>query len=327
MINIIPLYNRISIFTVMLALLLQSTISFAEISGTEILSLLKEKDRESSVAGYKVSFVITTQDNQFRDPNQGMVFKECEATWAKEGCFAMKITYHYEHPPVFGPLGSRRYEPIDYDKDGNLIVWRSLEKHIFFGPDRNEEIEKIQSFFVDPNGMLVNKGGTQTKLFRYPIGNTNHMFEFNQFALAVGRGFSKQLKTVTSVKSLSSGLMEVISHGSRDPRFQGTWELTIDSNSNYLVRKAIYTPNGRGSPTIVVTSTGVIAESGATLAKYGTFKYSNLIELSVEVTDISKVVDPNKLYEEVLSRLNSPLPIGASIFDMRGEKPIRTTVE
>ena len=328
MVNIISLYNRILIFIVMLALLFQSTFSFAEVSGTEIINILKEKDREFGIAGYKVSFVITTQYNQFDDPKQGMVFKECEAVWAQEDCFAMKIIYHYEHPPVFGPLGFRRYEPIDYDKEGNLIVWRSLEKYILFTPDRNETIERIKSFYVDPNGILVNKGGMQTKLFRYPIGSTNHMFEFNQFELAVGRGFSKQLKSVTPVKSLSSGLMEVTSQGSYGPGIpQGHWELTLDPNSSFLVKKATFTPEGVDKPTVQVTSSGIMKKDELTIAKYGTFKYSDLLEIDVEVTDISKVVGENELYEEVLYYLNSPLPQGSDITDFRGDKLVRTTVE
>ena len=320
-------FGNVSIFFVIGAFLFQSATLFAEISGTEFLNLLNEKDQKTSGTGYKISFVMATQDNQFKDPNQGMVLKDCEATWAEKGSFAMEITYHYEHPPVFGPLGFRRYEPIDYDKDGNLIVWRSLEKHIFFGADRNEVIERIQSFYVDRNGTLVNKGGTQTTVFLFPLGNINHMFEFNQFELAVGRGFSKHLKTVTSIKSLSSGLMKVISHGSHGSGLKGNWELILDPNSDWLVREATLTTDGHKKPKIVISSSGVIVKDELKMAKYGTFRYSNLLELSVEVTDISKVVGTNTLNEEVLSRLNSPMPPGSVIMDMRGEKPVITTVK
>ena len=321
MVNIISLYNGISIFTIILALLLQSNISFAEISGTEILNLLKEKDRESCVAGYKVSFVIT-QDNQFRDPNQGLVFKYCEATWTERGSFAMKITYHYEHPPVFGPLGLHHYQPIDYDKEGNLIVWRSLEKYILFASDRNETIEKIQSFYVDTNGRLVDKGSSKTLLDRFPIGSRTHMYEFNQFKLATGQGFSGYIAAIKSVNSLPSSLTGVTSQGSFGPSIsQGTWELTLDPNSDFLVREATFTPDGADKSTVQIKSSGIVKKDELTIAKYGTFKYSDLLEINVEVADISKVDGANTLYEEILSCMNGPLPARSKIIDWRGEKP------
>ena len=52
----------------------------AEISGVELLNSLREKDQISTTAGYKISFVAATQDNQFNDPNQGMVFRNFSLT-------------------------------------------------------------------------------------------------------------------------------------------------------------------------------------------------------------------------------------------------------
>ena len=114
------------------------------------------------------------------------------------------------------------------------------------------------------------------------------------------------------------------SHGSGP---QGKWELTIDPNSDWLVREATFTRDGTNTSIIIVTSGGIMAKEGLKIAKYGTFKFSNLPELFVEVTDISKVVGPNRLYEEVFSHLNSPLPPGSDIVDFRGKVPLMTTVK
>jgi len=306
-------------------LLSPSTILCAPLSGLELKNLLTEKDQIFNSAGCKISFVITTQDNQFNDPNQGMVFRDCEATWTDQ-TFAMKITNHYEHPPVFASPGSRGYRPFDYD-DGNLIVWRSLEKYILSATDRNDTIEKVKVFFVNPNGEILNKGGSNTLLHRFPVGSPDNMYQFNQFRLAAGRGFSKHLGTVTSVKSLTSGLMKITSQGSHGSALQGRWELTMDPNSDYLIREATLTMDGMDRPSIVTTSSGIVEKDGIKLAKYGTYRSASGFELSVEVTGISKVVGDNKLYEEVLSHLNSPLPPGSQIMDRRGEKPVRTTVK
>ena len=320
-------FKRLWLFVVIAILLFPSTMLVAEISEAELLNLLSKKDLTFNTPGYKTSFQMAKQANLF-DPNQGMVFMDCEVTWITDGTFAMKIKYYYEHPPVFVQLGSGDYRPPDYDEEGNLIVWRSLEKYIVFAPDRNETIEKIKSFFVDPNGKLVNKGGTQTILHRYPPGDRGYTFEFNQFQLATGRGISRRLGAVMSVKSLSSDLIKATAKGSYGSGIPlGTWELTLDPNSDYLVRRATFTPVGADRPTVAVTSSGIMMKDGLKIAKYGTFKFSNLLELSVQVTGISKVLGPNKLYEEVLSHLNSPLPPGSDITDFRGKKPVITTVE
>lgn len=312
-------------------LLFQPTMLGTEISGTELLNLLSQRDRVFNSTGYKISFVITTDNNQFNDPNQGMVFMDCTVTRAEEG-HAMKIVNHYEHPPVFavrtkpGDGSHHDYRAFDYNADGNLIVWRTLEKYILSTPDRNDTLEKVRVFFVDPNGQIA-ETDDNLKLHRWPIGSLDSMYEFRQFQLATGRGFSKRLGAVTSVRTLSSGLTKVTSlplHGSGP---EGSWELTIDPNSDYLVREATFTPDGADKPTIEVTSTGVISKDGIKIAKNGVYKSSSGLELSIEVNDISKVVATNRLYEEVRSYLDGPLPSGAGIIDLRGEKPVRTTVK
>jgi len=320
------LFKKVWIFVAIPILLFPSMVLHAEISGTELLNLLREKDQISNTAGYIVSFVMVRNAKMF-DPDQGLVFMNCQVTWTKES-FAMKITYHYEHPPVFAPIGTRNYKAFDYDREGNLIVWRSLENYVVFAPDRNDKVEKIKAFFVDPNGILVDKGGTQTILQRFPAGNRDSIYEFDQFQLAAGRGFSRHLGNVTSVKTLTSGLMKTTSQGSfGGPSLQGTWELAVDPNSDYLAREAVFTIEGMDRPSQVTTSSSVVAKDEIRLARSGTYKYSNILELSIEVTDISKVVGENKLYNEVLSHLNSPLPSGSEIMDHRGEKPVVTTVE
>ncbi len=323
MFNKNPSFKITCIFTLITALLFPSTALLAEISGVELLNLLSDRDQIYSTDGRRISFMVATQDNQFYDPNQGMVVRNCEATWTKEA-FAMKITNNYEHPPVFAPLGSRGYQTYDYYK-GNLIVWRTLEEYIFSSPDRNDTISKLRSFLVDPNGQIMETSDS-TLLYRYPIDKPFSLYQFKYYQVPTGRGFSRHLGNVTSVKALTSGLMKTTSQGSFGPGLQGTWELTVDPNSDYLVREAIFTMEGEHKPTKVITCSGVMMKDGVRLAKYGVYRTSTS-ELSIEVTDISKVVGANALYEEVLLYLNRPLPPGSSILDLQGEKPIRTTVK
>jgi hypothetical protein len=139
----------------------------------------------------------------------------------------------------------------------------------------------------------------------------------------MGRGYSNEIQNITSTKNISSGMMQITA--SKNDKH--IWELTIDPNSDYLVRKAILKREGMTEPMIIITSEGTITKYGITLGKHGTYKYSGSPVVEFEVTDISQISGHNKHYEDVLSLLNSPLPRGSSIVDLRGEKPVRSMVE
>lgn len=313
-----------TLIRVVILLLLPPTRLPGQIGGEELLKVLREKDQISHSGGYKISFVLAGL-NPFKDPNQGMVFKDCTATWTGEGSFAMKVKCYYEDPPVYRSPGSAYDARYGYDRNGNYIVWRSLEEHIISTDDRNDMMQKSRAHSIDPNDRIV-ETGDNVLLYRYPIDKPYSMYQFNQYEMGMGRGFSRQLGTVKSTKLLSSGLLKVTSQGSYGGGFQGTWELTVDPNSDLLVRKAVFTPKGADKPITEVTTIGVVTKDGLTMAKHGVLKYTDFLELSIEVTAISKVVGPNDFYAEVFTNVTKPLPIGAVIMDFRGKEPIRTTV-
>lgn len=309
---------------VVILLLLPPTTLIGQIGGEELASLLRQKDQLYHSGGYKVSFVVAGP-NPFKDPNQGMVIKDCTATCTAEGSFAMKVTFYYEHPPVYLSPGSAYYARYGYDRNGNYIVWRSLEEQILSTHDRNDTIQKLRAHSIDPNNQIV-ETGDNVLLYRFPIDKPYRMYQFNQYEMGMGRGFSRHLGAVKSTKLLSSGLLRVASEGSYGGGFQGTWELTLDPNSDSLVRKAVFTPKGADKPITEVTTSGVVTRDGLTMAKYGVLKHTGFVELSIEVTGIYKVVGPNHFYAEVFTNVTKPLPIGAVIMDFRGKEPVRTTV-
>lgn len=309
-------------------LILQVPVLLGQIDQEELRSILTETDqqqRDISV-GYKVSFVMTTRATSF-DPNQGKCFMDCSFA-RNDDSFAMKIIYDYEKPPVFVPLNSRRYQPFDYDEQGRLIVWRPVEKYTLLGPDRNEVIEKSNVFYADPDGKTVVLGYDYTILSKFPLASRDSIFQYSLFELTVGRGFAKHLDSITSTKSLSSGLLEINAQGSFGSGLSGHWKLTVDPNANYLVREATFTADGQVEPTIEVTSTGIITKDGLKYAKIGEFISAPDLEISVEADVISKMVAPNELYQLVLGKINANLPPGKSeIVDFRGEVITRTSVK
>lgn len=320
------LFNSVLV-SVMTGILVSAPTSLrAEVRGTDLLKLLREKGQLAKSNSFKTSFLMSTDARLFH-PEQGVVVMDCNATWTPDGSFAMKAVYYYEKEiPVYVPPESGRYKSIEYDGDGNLIVRRILQRYFLSSPDRDETLEKIKSFFVSSDGKLTGKGGSNTILHRYPAGSPETTFRLTQFELATGIGFSKYLSTPKAVKSLSSGLIELTAEGLFG-QGKGTWKLTLDPNSVYLVREAVFTGEVANRDLIVVASSGSVSNDGLMLAKHGMLKYADLLELNVEVRSIYKVTDQNHLFREVLFLLDSPLPAGATIYDLRGEKPVVTTVD
>jgi hypothetical protein len=308
--------------------LFSSEILFAEISRPELLNLMSQKDQESNYAGYIVSFVATMPSTMppLYDPNQGLVDIEHEFTYTGSA-FAMKKTYNYEHPPVFASPASGYYQSLDYDKKGRLIVWRPMKMYILSNDERNDLFEERAVFLVDPNG-LIERVACGPALQRYPVDMPYNMHQFQVFKNAMGLGFSRDLGTIKSANTLSTGQMEVVSRGSYGSALPGTWELTIDPDSGHIVRNAVFKTDFLNRPSLVVTTSGIISKDNIKLAKNGSFHHlGSHYKANIEVTGISKVVGSNPLYDEVVSQINSPLPPGAQIADCRTEETIITTIE
>jgi len=136
------------------------------------------------------------------------------------------------------------------------------------------------------------------------------------------------LDTISSVNTLSTGQMKLISRGSYGPTLPGTWELTIDPHADYIIREAIFKTDSLKRTILIVNTSGIISKDDIKLAKNGFFhSVGTHYEADIEVIDITKVIASNPLYEEVVSRVTSPLPRGAQIADCRGKETILTTVE
>ena len=296
------------------------------IDGEKVKDTLLELDKKSNLADYKVLFVATRTDNPFNDPNQGVVFEDCEATWTPEGNFAMKVTLRYEHPPVFGHVRSNNYLPVDYDKKEDLVVWRAIREYVLCTSDRNDLITKYKIFTVNSGGKVTEKG-TNVILTQFPVDKPYSVYQFKYYRLPMGRGFSSYLTTIETSEALPSGFLRLKSNGSCGPGFQGKWEVAVDPGADHLVREAFFTRDSESKPMEVVTTSGIVKQDGITFAKNGVYKSISGFELSVEVTGLSKITETNVLYDEVVSELNKKLPHGASIVDMRGDKTIRKTVE
>jgi hypothetical protein len=286
-----------------------------------LLSTLKERDSGLISQPYSVSFSAQKQANT-HDLDQSAVFMDCSAAQDELGILATKIVYHYEKDPVFIPLGSRGYNGDYYA--GNLIVWRTTTKYSLSSRQQDTEIERLQCFLVDPNNK-AKLMGENTLVFRRPIGSGDSTREFRQFQLAIGWGYSKHLARSVSTQSVD-GLVKMTAEGSYGTGSEGTWELSLDPNSAYLVRGASFQRSGANKPSITITNTGTFSKGTLKIARRGTFESVIGLKLFVEITDLATDASAAKrLIDEVGAVVNVPAPKGASILDLRGPRPVRTT--
>jgi len=299
--------------------LFQQVVLCAEVNSIELKKIINKKD-QSCQLGYKICFLITTNDNPYKDTEQGMIFMNCESTWTEKGYFATKLIYDYEHPPVFAAPKSKNYRQFDYDEHGNLVVWRTLEEYALATPVRNDVIKKVRVFFVDPNNKIINTGDNII-MSRFPIDKPYNLHQFKYYLLSFGRGFSGYMDNIKSIKNQKFGKLEVLS----EDYAAGKWEFIIEPNSDYLVRKAVFTGSINRNSTVEIITSGILENDGVKFAKYGQIKHHG-IESSLEIINVNKIKNNNKLYEEVNSRMSEKLPKGASIVDMRDEKPTQKSI-
>jgi hypothetical protein len=303
------------------------SVTLAEDStGTVLTELLQQKDRLLSNTNNGFRFIMTTQNNQFQDANQGLVVIDCRVARRQDGSCALKAVYNYEHPPIFAARGTRGYEGYDYDANGNLIIWRNIEKYVLSSANRNDTLDKTRVYFVDPNGVIV-KTGDNTQLHRFALGDSNNLYMVNQFMFAVGRGFGKDLLDVKSSQNLPSGLIKLTSEGSYGGSISGRWVLTMTPEPDTIIRTAQFTPIGAIAPTVEITTVGTIGEVPMKIARSGTLRYSERSEIAVEVTEILDMLSAQNLYDEIVSEFNKELTHGTSIIDLRGGNPVRSTVK
>lgn len=308
-------------------------------TSSELLKIFQDKDNTQLLVQndakaktdkwFIASFILKVQ-HPF-DPAQGIEIKNCTIMWNYDSCM-IKTKSEYEHPPVFRPLGVLDYRQIDYDKDGNLIVWRSLENSVISTKDRNESVEKLIMFRIGPLGD-IRDSKNYTQLYRYPVGSAKSTYLFDQFRLATGRGLSKHLIRIRSEISRSSnkGLRSVKAIGKYGESLNGNWDVTFDQEMDFLVREAVFYPDGLAEPLVEIMSYGLIQCPELSIAESGFFRAGSygaqFRVISLRRTNESDV-GLQSLLKEIKERVRTKLTPGASeIIDFSNDTPIRVPSE
>jgi hypothetical protein len=313
------------IFVAITSVLFLSTCLIADEKNNFLEAMKKSDGRVKNVINkHKISYSMTTYANPL-SPNQGLVLKQCEASWLDD-TLSMHIVYSYMNPPAYYPSQQR----IDYDKDGALIIWRTVEKYIQSSPIRNDVIEKSKRIYAYPDGSIKEGNDTIFK-YIYPIGKTDSIVEYSHFELAIGKGISQQLKNISSLELDSSGKnVKVQAKGLLGEGLEGKWILSVDPNSDYLIREAAFIADVNSSPLCQVTSSGTIStKDGVAFASKGNILFGKVLQTSIVDVNIVSMSDNdcNDFRQKISKQLDVPSTPRTQIWDFRGEKPIQSTVK
>jgi hypothetical protein len=248
-------------------------------SNEELLAEFRQKDvaqlllqgpqKPEGISGFRVSFLATRKVLSF-DPEQGMQTDYVDTEWTKDRC-VMKLVTTFEHPPVFRPPGTPGYKRGEWDKDGNLIVWREKCKYCLFATNVNDTLESSNMYRINPNGEIITSNES-TKLLRFRIGDRNNIYIFDQFRQATGWGVGEQLvRIVEGPVAQPPNLRFFKAAANRPSGLKGTWDIRFEDGSDPIIRQGAFWTDGQADPTVQIESAGVMKCPGLKIAEVGTF--------------------------------------------------------
>ena len=128
-----------------------------------------------------------------------------------------------------------------YDEDGNYKIFRQARRVISLdSEDYCKERIETNVYFVDQENQIKRTKSMKPSISMYPPSHNIPSTFYYQRALPLGRGYSQLLNDVLIVKEIGDEILYVEATGSNFGLVDGTWELEIDTEKDYLVKKALF---------------------------------------------------------------------------------------
>ena len=168
------------------------------------------------------------------------------------------------------------------------------ETTIYVGPERMGTIHGSRLW---ADGKLID---AKPYVTFEPVG-PNYDLLIGRLLWPLGRGYTRRIDRITSVRQVSSGLLKVTA--ANDDGLMSRWELTVDPAAGYLVRQAKGYRGNDATPSFIVDGGGVITGGGVSVLHTSrwTEGYGNE-PTSIAVTSVSDAKD-EALIEETERRL------------------------
>jgi hypothetical protein len=146
----------------------------------------------------------------------------------------------FKYQPPAKELDNLLGRGLSHDEAGNMIDSVKTSGAWSFENDRSARLSGNTVVRVSPGGELLSTKKSQIFSYYGPEATTLTVpILFVNWVM--GRGFSPCLQQITSVQFSADGTLDIVAVGSFGPKPDGgKWELNVDQNSQYLVRKATF---------------------------------------------------------------------------------------
>lgn len=223
----------------------------------------------------QASFELRLLDNII-GPRVGPHVKTCTYSRAS-GVQALIVETAYDRLPIFSKPAAGGTTTIDYDPAGNLIVWRSLRKYVLIGLEINTAVDQQECFHITPDNRIEQRIDS-TLVYEYPLDTAHGPIEVEQFLLASGRAYSRNLDRISAIQLEPDGRWSLSAMGKDVMGRPCLWRLNLAELSGIsLVRDASMRWLEHDVDSLHVTTSGAITADGATLASLATVFYPDPI--------------------------------------------------
>jgi hypothetical protein len=306
------------------------------------------------------TFDIRTSE-QFRNPDCAQQTTMCTYT-SIDGMKALSRIYSYDRDLPYQATEGPGCQVSTILPNGTLHFWRGFRMDtLWLGGVSWKRLES-EPLTVTPQGLITHPEGViacqspYTRLEKHSLGNFKSMPVFDQFQMALGRGFSKHLQRVKSDRLLMNGLRELAVDGQWGEGSPGEWILRVTTGVDPpLVREAEFfgaqgvrwtkcaDDPADGSPSrdicfihdplLCIQSTGLMRLGGLSLAEKGSITYSPNSPHPQEARSIDfALVDfstrPNRFHvNQVRARVSGPFPVHIYMTDYTGPSPVEFPVK
>jgi hypothetical protein len=284
---------------------------------TSLLDKLQEEDSRFPTQ-YTVEFEIRSTGRSL-GPDCGPWKRTCKFTVMTPVRVLIAET-HYEGLPVYEHVGGGRTEPMDYDEDGNLIHWRHVRKWALSTPETNVLRDDQELFIISPDGVILEQARNTTH-FIYPIESNDSFYEYNQFMLASGRGFTSTFTDIIEAESLDGDAMSLKARGMYAGDVPGEWDMLVKpSPHGALVRKAQFKPDQHANPAFKIITSGVMNLGDFSIAESRSIVYSPEVprerRMDVSIKSFS-IVPAQEHVRSVEAIFEAPTPQHVQVIDRR----------
>ncbi|MBA3311917.1 MAG: hypothetical protein H0T47_01300 [Planctomycetaceae bacterium] len=150
-------------------------------------------------------------------------------------------------------------------------------------------------------------------------GDATYVMWYYPILWTAGRGFSRHIDVFTEVEPPEpSGLIPVKGTGWLwQKKQEGHWELLLDPEAGYLVRRAAFFSQDKDKPKVVVENDNIQRDGECYYPTAGVLEYKD-ITYKVQFEAASLDTDA-QLFQEARNHLTEPFPPGSQIIDKRTE--------